>query len=174
MNRTKIVRSAKSSKYNFTPIANHLINNPSIGLDTIGLICYLVSLPEDWIIYKENIAKTMAQRGHGEHKFNRIWKEAKDNGYIIQKKFRRDDGKYDYSYTVSDNILTTSELSTPGKTTSGLTTSGLSTSGKPPSIQKNNKQKNNKQNNIIKKETVTNSNPIVTEEIFNATFNEFF
>ncbi len=174
MNKTKIIRSAKSSKYNFTPIANHLINNPSIGLDTLGLICYLVSLPEDWIIYKENVQKTILQRGHGEHKFNRIWKEAKDNGYIIQKKFRRDDDKYDYSYTVSDNILTTEGLSTPGLSTSGLTTPGFPTSGKPPSIQKNNIQKNNKQKNINKKETVTNSNPIVTEEIFDKTFNEFF
>lgn len=34
--------------------------------------------------------------------------------------------------------------------------------------------KNNKQKNINKKETVTNSNPIVTEEIFDKTFNEFF
>jgi hypothetical protein len=174
-NTTQIIRSAKSSKYNFTPISNELFRNESISLDTVGLVCYLVHLPENWIIYKEQVQKTMSKRGIGTDKFNRIWKEAKDNGYIIQKKFRTDKGTYDYQYVISDIVLSTHGLSTHGSSTHGLSTGGSSTVGKPTSIIKNNKQKNIKEKNnkksnnqvlSTKQVEVVNSKPIMSESEF--------
>lgn len=141
-NKTQIIRSANSSKNNFTPISNKLFTNENISLDTVGLVCYLVHLPFDWIIYKEQVQKTMNKRGIGTDKFNRIWKEAKDNGYVIQNKFRTDKGTYDYQYVISDIVL-----STHGSSTHGLSTGGSTTGGKPISIIKNNKEKNNKEKN---------------------------
>jgi len=141
-NKTQIIRSANSSKNNFTPISNELFTNENISLNTVGLVCYLVHLPFDWIIYKEQVQKTMKKRGIGTDKFNKIWKEAKDNGYVIQNKFRTDKGTFDYQYVISDIVL-----STHGSSTYGLSKGGSTTGGKPTSIIKNNKQKNIKEKN---------------------------
>ena len=145
MNTSKIIRSANSSKYNFTPISNELFTNESISLETVALVCYLIHLPETWVIYKKHIEKVMDGRGCGGTKFRRIWKEAKDAGYIIQKKFRTKSGTYDYHYVVSDNILTTGTLSTRGSSTGGL-----STCGKHTPITKNIEAKNIEEKNIYK------------------------
>ncbi len=145
MNTSKIIRSANSSKYNFTPISNELFTNESISLDTVDLVCYLIHLPETWVIYKKQVETVMDKRGIKRDKFNRIWKEAKDAGYIIQNKFRTKAGTYDYHYVVSDNILTTGTLSTRGSSTGGL-----STCGKPTPITKNIEEKNIEEKNIYK------------------------
>ena len=175
-NKTQIIRSANSSKNNFTPISNKLFTNESISLGTVGLVCYLVHLPENWIIYKEQVQKTMSKRGIGTDKFNRIWKEAKNNGYIIQNKFRTDKGTYDYQYVISDIVL-----STHGSSTYGLSTSGSTTSGKPTSIiknikEKNIKEKNNKKSNNLVLSTsqseVSTFNPLSSVEDFDLMFKD--
>ena len=175
MNTTKIIRSANSSKNNFTPISNKLFTDESISLDTVGLICYLVHLPPDWIIYKEHIQNQMQQRGCGGTKFKRMWKEAKDSGYIIQKKIRTEEGTYDYQYVISDIVLTTGTKQTYGSTTGTLSTGGLSTGGKHTSIIKNIEQKNIEEKNI--KNSTSNSigstRGILSDEEFNEHFQEF-
>ena len=174
-NKTQIIRSANSSKNNFTSFSNKLFTNENISLDTVGLVCYLVHLPFNWIIYKEQVQKTMKKRGIGTDKFNKIWKEAKHNGYIIQNKFRTDKGTYDYQYVISDVVL-----STHGSSTHGLSTSGSTTGGKPTSITKNNEEKNNeeknniKSNNLVlatKQSEVSTFNPISSTSEFDKVFN---
>jgi hypothetical protein len=179
-NKTQIIRSANSSGSNFTSISNVLLKNENISLETVALICYIVHLPPDWIIYKSHIEKVMLKRGCGGTKFRRIWKEAKDNGYIIQKKFRIDNGTYDYHYEVSDNEITTSTLSTCGSSIGGLTVGGLSTRGQRTPILKNKQQKNKEEKNNIKSnnqvlstsqsEVVTFS-PMSSESEFDKIFN---
>lgn len=177
MNKTKIIRSANSSKNNFTPISNTLFTNKNLSLDTVGLICYLVHLPPNWNIYKEHIQNEMQQRGCGGTKFKRMWKEAKDNGYIIQKKFRNEDGTYDYYYEISDITITTGTKQTYGSTTGTLSTGtlstgGLSTGGKHTSIISNIEEKNIEEKNILKKST---SNSISTkQERGSQSFSELF
>tara|TARA_R110000751_G_scaffold100750_1_gene194707 strand:- start:78 stop:629 length:552 start_codon:yes stop_codon:yes gene_type:complete len=179
-NKTQIIRSANSSGSNFTPISNLLLKNENISLETVALVSYIVHLPPDWIIYKSHIEKEMLKRGCGGTKFRRIWKEAKDNGYIIQNKFRIDNGTYDYHYEVSDNEITTSTLSTHGSSTGGLSTGGLSTRGQRTPILKNKEEKNKEEKNNIKSNNlvlstsqseVSTFNPLSSVEKFDLIMN---
>tara|TARA_R110002167_G_scaffold117492_5_gene293516 strand:- start:2682 stop:3212 length:531 start_codon:yes stop_codon:yes gene_type:complete len=174
-NTTKIIRSANSSKHNFTPISNKLFTDETISLGTVGLVCYLVHLPENWIIYKEQVQKVMKKRGIGRDKFNKYWKEAKDNGYVTQQKFRTENGTYDYQYVISDNVLTTVGLSV-----GGLSVGGSTVGGKPVAITKNNVTKNKEEKNIkesnnlvlsTSQSEVVNSNTICSDSYFDKIFN---
>jgi len=180
-NKTQIIRSASASGSNFTSISNLLLRNENISLETVALVSYIVHLPPDWIIYKSHIEKEMLKRGCGGTKFRRIWKEAKEHGYIIQNKFRVEGGRYDYHYEVSDNQITTSTLTTHGSSIGGLTTRGPSTRGQRTPILKNKQQKNKEEKNNIKSNNLILStsqsevdtfNPLSSESEFDKIFNK--
>lgn len=142
-NKTKIIRSVDSTPNNFTPLSNKLLQNNNLSLDTRGLLCYLISLPQDWVIYKENIQK---QLGFGRKKMDRIWSEAKKFGYLTSEKFRESNGTWNYTYTITDVPLSTVPLSNDG-----LSNDGLTNNGKGYTIQSNDLQnKENKKENIKK------------------------
>ena len=115
-NKTRIVRSVDSTPQNYTPLSNKLLQNNNLSLDTRGLLCYLVSLPKDWIVYKENIQK---QLGFGRKKMDRMWTEAKRGGYLKSQKFRENNGTWNYIYTISDVPLSTVPLTTVGSSNVG-------------------------------------------------------
>jgi hypothetical protein len=133
-NTSKIIRSVNASKYNFTPISNNLIQNTNISLEARGLVSFIISLPEYWIIYKGQVQKALKM---GDLKFDRIWKECVEAGYISVKKQRLSNGRWKYDYTITD-IASVSETTTGGKVRGG----------KPTSIIKKEKEKINKENNI--------------------------
>ena len=88
-NTTKIIRSVNSSKYNFTPISNSLIQNQTLSLEARGLVIFILSLPETWVIYKGQVQTALNMN---KTKFNRVWKECIDAGYIKVIKERVDNG----------------------------------------------------------------------------------
>jgi hypothetical protein len=120
-NTTKIIRSVNTSKHNFTPISNQLIQNQSVSLEAKGLIMFIISLPESWIIYKCQVQSALKMN---KTKFNRVWKEAVDAGYIKVIKERADKGRFNYHYIISD-VLTEG-----GLTAGGLSVGGYSDGGK--------------------------------------------
>lgn len=154
-NTSKIVRSVNSSKYNFTPISNQLIQNVSITLEARGLICFILSLPENWVIYKQQVQKFLKM---GDIKFDRVWKECVTAGYISVKKQRLSNGRFIYHYSVSD-VLSTNENTTGGKPTFG----------EPTSIEKKEEEKIYKEN---KDQEINNrslgSDQISFADIFNS------
>lgn len=126
-NTTKIIRSVNTSKHNFTPISNQLIQSQSVSLEAKGLIMFIISLPETWIIYKCQVQAALKMN---KTKFNRVWKEAVEAGYIKVIKERADKGRFNYHYIVSD-VLTDN-----GLTAGGLSVGGYSDGGKPVSKEK--------------------------------------
>jgi hypothetical protein len=126
-NTTKIIRSVNTSKHNFTPLSNQLIQNQSLSLEAKGLVAFIISLPETWIIYKCQVQSALKMN---KSKFNRVWKEAVDAGYIKVIKERADKGRFNYHYIISD-VLTEG-----GLTACGLSVGGLSDGGKPVSKEK--------------------------------------
>jgi len=78
-NKTRIIRSVESTPQNYTPLSNNLLQNKHLSLDTRGLLCYLISLPSTWVVYKHNIRQEL---GFGRKKMDRIWSEAKKGGYL--------------------------------------------------------------------------------------------
>jgi hypothetical protein len=154
-NTSKIVRSVNSSKYNFTPISNHLIQNVSITLEARGLICFILSLPENWVIYKGQVQKALKM---GDIKFDRIWKECNTAGYISVKKQRLPNGRFVYHYSVTDSISTIEN-----------TTGGKPTFGEPTSIEKKEEEKIYKEN----KDQEINTRSLGSDQIsFSDIFNQ--
>jgi len=115
-NKTKIIRSVDSTPNHFTPLSNKLLQDMRMGIDTRGLLAFIISLPADWIVYKENIQK---QLGFGRKKMDRMWSEAKQYGYLQSKKYRQSNGTWNYEYIVSDVPLSTAPLSNDGSSTGG-------------------------------------------------------
>ena len=99
-NKSLIIRSAKSGKHNFTPICNELLQSNTLSLEAKGLISYILSLPENWTILKEVIRD---KTGIGKTKFERIWKECKDAGYIVSDKMKNEKQQFTgWFHEVSD------------------------------------------------------------------------
>ena len=135
-NSSKIIRSVNSSKHNFTPISNHLLRDKRITLEAKALISFILSLPENWVIYKGWVQKEL---GLGRFQFDRIWKECTDIGYIKTNKWKTKDGKFQYYHEVTDN------LSDVGFTDVGKTDSGFTDDGKVDTIIKKEEEKKDKE-----------------------------
>lgn len=152
-NLSKIKRSVDTDKTNFTPISNMVIQNTNISFEARGLLVYILSLPKDWSISKEQIMKS---NKIGRDKFRRMWKELESSGYIESKRLKSPDGTFYWNYQVCDKKLSIGGLSTDGSSTDGKSiygssTDGSSTDGKPTDIKKIQEQKIQEQKKHIKK-----------------------
>lgn len=141
-NTTRIIRSVNSSKHNFTPLSNELLQNQNLSLEAKGLISFIISLPETWVIYKSQVQTALNMN---KSKFNRVWKEAVDAGYIQMRKERVSNGRFNYHYMISD------VLTGVGLTAGGFSVGGLSEGGKPVAIEKKEKENIYKEKNIQEK-----------------------
>ncbi len=126
-NTTKIVRSVNTSKHNFTPISNELIQNTKLTLEARALVMFIISLPESWIIYKGQVQRALNMN---KTKFNRVWKECVTAGYIKVMKERIALGRFNYHYLITDR------LSDGGLAVGGLAVGGLSVGGEPVAKEK--------------------------------------
>lgn len=62
----------------FAQISNRLLQREDLTYETKGLLCELLSRPEDWVVYKSQL-----KRSHtGQTKIDRIFKEAQEKGYL--------------------------------------------------------------------------------------------
>jgi hypothetical protein len=82
MNNTgKIVRAKTDS--DFTVISNKLLQDCSMSFEEKGLLVFLLSLPNDWILFKSNLhEKTNQSKGT----VDRVFKLLQDKGYIVSVK----------------------------------------------------------------------------------------
>nr|CAB5223228.1 hypothetical protein UFOVP385_13 [uncultured Caudovirales phage] len=159
-NTTKIIRSVNTSKHNFTPISNQLIQNQSLSLEAKGLIMFIISLPETWIIYKCQVQSALKMN---KTKFNRVWKESVEAGYIKVIKERADKGRFNYHYIISD-VLTEG-----GLTAGGLSVGGYSDGGK--AVAKEKKEVENIQEEKIDDINNSTSSTVSTVTTFADYFN---
>jgi hypothetical protein len=148
-NKGQIIRSKKTGKSRYTAISNEIIQSKTLTIEERGVLIYLLSLPEDWVIYKYNIWKQM---NIGRDKFFKIWVNLVKYGYITTIKIFRENSNLiaGYVHTVyeepfcveSDNM----EI--------GLTKNQVVR--EPVAIQSTNLQSNNLQNNKIENNISTN------------------
>ena len=87
----KIYRSPKQGKVRYTPIFNEVLQNTNLSFRARGLLVYILSLPSDWIPVKNQI---MQKNGYKRTKFDAIWNELKDAGYIHSKRTKNELGQY--------------------------------------------------------------------------------
>ena len=87
----RIYRSSKSGKNRYTPIFNDLLQNTELSFRARGLLVYILSLPLDWVPVKSQIMK---KNNYKRTKFDAIWNELKEAGYIHSKRVKNDLGQY--------------------------------------------------------------------------------
>ena len=78
-------------KTNFTQISNVCIHDKNLSLDAKGLMSILVSYPNDWQFYNQNISKIA---NVGVDKLNKLYKQLEIYGYIKRTKKRDSKGKF--------------------------------------------------------------------------------
>ncbi|PTB92734.1 hypothetical protein C9974_11565 [Marinobacter sp. B9-2] len=82
---------------NFASIPNALFEEKVLYLDTIGVLVYLLSLPEDWEVRADHIRRKF---GIGKDKQQRIFKQLEDAGYLVRKKVRGEHGRWTTGITI--------------------------------------------------------------------------
>ncbi len=138
-NTGQIVRKKKSGGSGYTCISNEILQSQILKPDEKSVLVHLLSLPEDWVVYKTTIWKKM---NIGRDRFYKAWDGLVKLGYIVASKIidKNSNLIIGYNYIVYEE---------PVKLISDLLVSGITEnqiSGNPVSIQSNNKQRKKIQN----------------------------
>lgn len=75
--KTRIYRERKER--NFTIIHNEILKRNDLSWKAKGIMCYVLSLPDDWIIYLEELMKHATDK---KASFRSGWDELKEKGYV--------------------------------------------------------------------------------------------
>ena len=78
-------------KTKFTQISNICLHDNNLSLDARGLMCILISYPNDWKFYNKNISKIA---NVGVDKLNKLYKQLEIFGYLKRNKKRDSKGKF--------------------------------------------------------------------------------
>jgi hypothetical protein len=78
-NTGQIIRSKKTGKSRYTPVNNEILQSSILTPEEKSILVHLLSLPEDWVVYKTLIWKDMNM---GKHRFNSHWRTLVEKGYI--------------------------------------------------------------------------------------------
>lgn len=114
-NKTSFLRVKKSE--NYTVISNSIIKSTDYTSQEKDILFYLLHLPDDWVIYKENIKKHY-KGSISSKKFDDSWQRLKTKGHIQGSKIKLQNGKYSsWEYKIVEQPITdipNSELSEIG------------------------------------------------------------
>lgn len=92
--KTGIIKTVKTNRY--TQIHNDVVQKKLKKLNSIGVLTYLLSLPEEW-----TIRKTDLQKRFGKAAVNQAFEELEEMGFLASFQFRNGN-RNDYAYAVSD------------------------------------------------------------------------
>jgi hypothetical protein len=146
----QILRSKKNGKSRYTPINNNILQSKTLSPEQKSILVHLLSLPEDWIVYKTEIWKDM---NIGRDRFNKAWVILVKLGYIVSVRMIKPNGQLEgYNHIVYEEPvfeLTEDQLTE-------IQSSGNQGVNKVIKKQSNNLQSNNiKNNNILDTSTST-------------------
>jgi len=118
-------------KFEYAVIPNKTAQDLRLSFEARGLLTMILSMPDDWVIYKSWLAEQAPCVGRD--KLNRMMNELKDNGYIIARQDKNEEGKFsrtDYDvYAESVDLKTVDGLSVNGLSVDGLSVDGLAVDG---------------------------------------------
>jgi hypothetical protein len=83
----------KAVKNNFTVINNNILRNQSLSWKAKGILCYLLSLPDDWNL---NLAQLQDQSIDGRDKLRTGIKELENAGYVKHTHVRLENGQFSH------------------------------------------------------------------------------
>lgn len=152
-NGTQFIREKKER--DFTVINNTVLKDARLSWKAKGLFCYLLSLPEDWIIYQSELLNHATD---GRESLRNAIQELEQLGYLQIEKKRDDKGHFTTIYRVIENPNETDRYRKPdAENPIQETRCGKPDAENPTLLNTNipntNKQSTNKQN--TKKESFT-------------------
>lgn len=129
MNTGQIIKSRTTER--FTTLPNEVLKNKQLTLEEKGFLGFLLSLPSDWVIYRQNLYNELPDK---KGTIDKLFRNLQKKGYILSVKVH--DPKtgrfvgwnhvvYDIPAEMNENRLSenpTSEISDLGKSASILNT----------------------------------------------------
>lgn len=76
---------------NYTTLSNAPAHSRVLSLDTKGLLWYVLTLPDDWTLYRQQIAK---QWGISKRDLARIFRELEEEGHFVRKQENKGRGGF--------------------------------------------------------------------------------
>jgi hypothetical protein len=154
MKTGQIFRSKKTGKSRYTPISNDVIQSTTLTPYEKIILIYMLSLPEDWVIYKTQI---QGKVGLSRKVFGDGWKGLVDKGYIHSKQIKREGSNLMGGYIhkiFEEPVLSFNEDTDTEHSTTELTAYGVPEAG---TLQSNNIQSNKIQSNKIENNNTSTS-----------------
>lgn len=132
MGEKNILRINKNKNNPYTMINKNVLQDERLSWKARGLMGYLLSLPDDWVIYLEELERHSDKDGR-ESLASGI-KELIGLDYIVREQSRAEKGKFGaWTYTVfeSPQLAANGKPDNGSSTANGLSVIGLSVVGKP-------------------------------------------
>ena len=104
---TTIIRVEKKEQYSIIP--NGVINDKRLSWEARGMLIYLLSKPNDWVVRLKDLIN---QSPCGRDKTKRILKELEQFGYLERKLSRQSDGKFYWESIVREEPQPKTETNT--------------------------------------------------------------
>jgi len=113
-----IHRTNKKESGHFFVAPNQIFNDSRLSWEARGVMGYLLSKPNKWIVREQDLIK---QASAGKHKIKKILAELKENGYVRKSRYRNDQGRFEWITdiydTAQDQLLPTPRKSDHGEQT---------------------------------------------------------
>ena len=113
-NGTQFIREKKER--DFTVINNTVLKDARLSWKAKGLFCYLLSLPEDWVVYQSELLNHATD---GRESLRNAIQELEQQGYLRIEKKRDDRGHFTTLYKVIENPNSTDETNESRKPDTG-------------------------------------------------------
>jgi hypothetical protein len=78
MNTGQIVKGKRT--HDFAIIPNEISQSKDLTMEEKGMLCFLLSLPENWVLYKKNLYSQMPD---AKNAVDRVFKSLQEKGYIL-------------------------------------------------------------------------------------------
>jgi uncharacterized phage protein (TIGR02220 family) len=89
MNTGQIINSSSNNRY--TCLSNEILQSKELSLEEKGLLCHLLSLPPDWVVYIKTLPSIT---GESPKTVSRVFKLLQDKGYVLSTKQIGEDGQF--------------------------------------------------------------------------------
>jgi hypothetical protein len=149
---------------NFTVMSNYHLRSEKLSWKAKGVFSYLLSLPDDWVIYLSELKKHATD---GRDSLRTAIKELEENGFISKKRIKDELNRFcGYRYTIHETPIKTS--STADFPYTDFPSTAFPSTENPTLLNTNSLlNTNNKKDLLYTKEVVENSNE--TKELFTDT-----
>lgn len=104
MENNYIIRSKQTAKSNFIMIPNSIARSKTLTMDERGILIFLLSLPENWVVRKGQVQEQMV--GMGRVRYEKAFSTLEEKGYIVKVQHFKGNLKNGVTYIVYESPVT--------------------------------------------------------------------